>query len=267
MAKRPAKRLEDQIAELEAVVDSLHTCSKCGKPIEPDQAACPHCGAIVGEDMDLPTEASKPRPEPQGAAAPRTKAPPSPEPGASPPPEPVKPPAVPVEAPAAPVAPATSAPEPEPEPSPEPEPQEEAFEPGPQEAETLEPEVLEARKEEEAAAVETRPPVRRERERARPRGKTGPGFSPKLPLVAGGAVLYFVALLAFLPFFGRYVSASTMVLASVIVVAGIVWREAEAPKPPAPRKAVRSDFVCPLCGTEVPPDATKCATCGAEFED
>src|SRR3990170_1378808 len=131
MAKRPAKKLEDQIAELEAVVSSLHTCSRGGKPIEPDQAKCPHCGAIIGEDVEFPTEAPTLRPEPPVAAAPRTGAPPSPEPvPPPPPPKPARPPAAPAPPPAVALeAPAPAKAEPEPSPAPEPESPEESREP------------------------------------------------------------------------------------------------------------------------------------------
>ncbi len=273
MAKPPAK-LDEQIAELEAVVRDLETCAKCGKPLEPDQARCPNCGAIVGEEIELPKLAAKvapaERPAVREAPSPATEAP-----REAPAPEVAAPPAT----KAAPAVPAGVQPPEVPE-----EPAEEEI--------IEEPVVEEAETPAEPAEEEVEAPVPSEEEEAEapseaepeaavhvaPRGE-GPVSRRRPALVVAGVVLYVLGLAGFLPYLGKYMGASVMVIASVVVAAGIAMRGSPAPRaasvPPvaserkpegkAPSRAM--EFVCPLCGTPAPLDAAKCETCGAEFEE
>ena len=181
MADPPAEKLDDQIARLEAVVSEILTCASCGKSLELERAECPHCGAIVGEKIELakksvtalvevpkpvepskeppreiapapspPVESPKPPTEVAPAAEVAAKAEPVPEPKAKPKPEPKpepiqEPEPEPKPAPEAPAPPAAeSKPEPEgtPEPIGEPKPEEET-EPIPEAVAEEEPEVQE----------------------------------------------------------------------------------------------------------------------------
>ncbi len=268
MANPPPKKLEDQIAELEAVVSELRSCAKCGKSLEPDQSKCPSCGTIVGEKIELP---EKPAPR---VEQPKPAAPPKPEPEA-----PAEPPRLPrPEAPAAlAAAPPALAPEPvpaekEPAPGPRPEPEAaEAVEEAAEEPESPPEPVAEEAPPEPEADFEPAAPVRRPR--APPRSEP-PSSAGRYAVLGGGALLYVIGLIGFLPYLGKYAGASIMILAALVVVAGIAWR-GPAGAPRAPRRAPEpgsgkapseTDFVCPLCGSDVEENAVKCRTCGAEFE-
>src|SRR2546428_1590522 len=59
-SKKPRKEVDEHLAELEAVMTELGRCAACGELIEPEGAAtCPHCGTPVGEAVELHEEAEK----------------------------------------------------------------------------------------------------------------------------------------------------------------------------------------------------------------
>ena len=269
MADLPAEKLDEQIARLEAVVSEILTCASCGKALEPDKAACPHCGAIVGEKIELPKKAAQAlaeRAKPAEAPKPPAEAAPVAEPAAKPETttEPKPEPEV----------------EPEPKPEPKPEPETRAAptaEPKPEpEAEAApvaevetEPEVHEeppAEEEVEAAPIRPAKPSPPARVEVVSRDIEEPSSFRRPAVIASGMALYLVGLVAVLPLLGKYVSIAVMVLASVIVAAGVLLRGPEAPRRAGRERRAKLEFVCPLCGTEVPSGATECGTCGAQFE-
>jgi hypothetical protein len=84
--------------------------------------------------------------------------------------------------------------------------------------------------------------------------------------VAAGLVIYVLALFL-LAILGRLVVASFMVVATFLVFAGMRARPGPS-GPAAPGRPTRAmEYVCPLCGTEIPPRASQCPTCGAIFEE
>ncbi len=272
--KNGGKRLEAQIKELAAVVAESNPCGACGKPIGADATTCPHCGTPVGEAAELHEKAEESLMdlEKHLAETAEEPAPKHPEPEA---------PAkgglesaaaivaavqvsepVPAPAPIAPVAPvARIAPEPVPETDAEFEESEELAdfieeieaEVGPGQAEPpTSPKV--------ASAAGT--PTVRAVHRAAPSSRSGRWVAP----VAAGLVVYVLALFL-LALLGRLVVASFMIIGTFLVFAGIRARPVSGAGPRGGPGSRAEDYVCPLCGTELPARATQCPTCGAVFED
>ena len=263
--KKGGRALEEHIAELEAIVGEIATCPACGKTIDPDVSTCPYCGSAVNEVAELNAQAAESL-EDLGKHLDETLEGEPPEP---PPPEPdpseglasaaavadeIDDPEVVESAPH--VAPAAQVFSPEPEFAPEPEPRDlEGF------IASIEAEVgVEAPRPARAAA--SKPAVRTVRRSA----PAPPARSSRwAAAVAGGGVLYLLSLLL-MTLLDRAVVASFMVVGTFLVVAGIGVK----PGPPGasrgtPRTAPSSEYVCPLCGSEIPSNASECSTCGAVF--
>jgi predicted RNA-binding Zn-ribbon protein involved in translation (DUF1610 family) len=269
--KKGGKRLEAQIKELAAVVAESNTCGACGKPIGADATTCPQCGTPVGEAaelhetaeeslMDLEKHLAETAEEP----APKRHEPESPAKGglesaaaivaAVQVSEPV-----PAPAPIAPVA--RIAPEPVPETGAEFEESEEleGF------IEEIEAEVGPGKAELPATpkvASVPRTPTVPAVHRATPSSRSGRWVAP----VAAGLVLYVLGLFL-LALLGRLVVATFMILGTFLVFAGIRARPVSGAGPRGGPGSRAEDYVCPLCGTEIPARATQCPTCGAIFEE
>jgi hypothetical protein len=269
--KKGGKRLEAQIKELAAVVAESNTCGACGKPIGADATTCPQCGTPVGEAAELHEKAEeslmdleKHLAETAEEPAPKRHEPEAPAKGglesaaaivaAVQVSEPV-----PAPAPIAPVA--RIAPEPVPETDAEFEESEEleGF------IEEIEAEVGPGKAELPAtpkAASVPRTPTVPTVHRATPSSRSGRWVAP----VAAGLVLYVLGLFL-LALLGRLVVATFMILGTFLVFAGIRARPVSGAGPRGGPGSRAEDYVCPLCGTEIPARATQCPTCGAIFEE
>lgn len=279
--KRPAKGPADRIKEREEVNAEIHACPACGKPVEPDAATCPHCGTALDESIGLQAQAA----ELLLDLGKHLEAAAEAKPGASPPATPAAPDsasaglgsAADVAATLgqpAPTPPARAGPAPdvaaEPEPAPEPITSvEEGEEAGPEAGESRDLEGFIKEIEAEMGRAPAPAPKSPPHVRAVPREEAARRSTRWVAAVAAGALLYFLALLAFLPLMGKLAGASAMVLGSVLVAVGISLRPGAAS--PSPNRAARAegtpDYVCPLCGTGIPARASECPTCGALFED
>ena len=277
MAKRKSsKSLEVHISELASVVEASHTCAACGKPITADATTCPHCGTPVGEAAELNARAEESLMDLEKQLA-ETAAEPAHE---------TRPPmaaragvglesaaevvaAVEVSRPAPPTSPAAVVAEIAPEPAPEPE--TEVDEPGP-EPEELDGFIAEIEAEvgpgepEPRAAPRASATTRRTTVRAVHTVASASHSSRWVAPVAAGLVLYVLALFL-LALLGRFVVASVMIVGTVLVFSGIRARPAPSAMPEGGRASRVEDYVCPLCGTEIPARATQCPTCGAVFEE
>src|SRR3989475_2543013 len=271
MAKRKSsKPLETHIKELEAAVRELHECAACGKPIAADATTCPHCGTPVGEAAELHEKATEslndlekqladPGPE---ASLPQ---PPAPEPvshgGLESAAEVVAAVEVAESAPASVVQVADIAPEPAP-----------AAEPEPGESEGLEGfiEDIEAEVGPGWGEPATEPPrgatARKAAVRAIPRAAPASRSSRWVAPVSAGFVMYVLSLFL-LAVLGRLLVVSFMVVGTVLVVAGIRARPVARGGPGRGPMPSATEYVCPLCGTEIPARAAQCPTCGAVFEE
>jgi len=273
--KKGVKALDDHIAELEAVVGQITSCPACGWEIDAGVTTCPHCGTPVHEAAELQAKAAESLEnlgkdleastggEPD---APLMTAPPPP------PPEEEEDEGL---ASAAALAESVDGPLGEAPEDVVPEPPKES---DPVEAEALpeatEPEELEgfiagieaevgvepARAKTQAASAASARAVRRApAARASHSGRW-------VAAVAAGAVLYFLAVFL-LALLGKIVAGSFMIVGAVLVVAGINRRPTASRGPPraSGRASAASDYVCPLCGTEISATAAECPTCGAVF--
>jgi len=274
MAKRKSRKaIETQIKEIEAVVREAPNCAACGKPIDADATTCPHCGTPVGEAAELTEKADQSLLELEKHLAETTQeSPPGPsEPGQSPSTEGLESAAAvvaAVEVTALVSTPAAQMGEVVPQPAPEITPE---VEPEAGETENLEGYIAEieaeVRPEVEApgapkqTAVARKPAVRAV-PRTAPRTRSSRWVAP----VAAGFVLYVLALFL-LELLGKLLVVSFMVIGTVLVVAGIRARPVSSAGSRGGPSATAEDYVCPLCGTEIPAKATRCPTCGAVFED
>ena len=271
MAKRKSsKPLETHIKELEAAVAELHECAACGKPIAADATTCPHCGTPVREAAELHEKATESLNDLEKQLA-------EPELGGSPPNPPAPDPTsqgglesaadvvaaveVAESAPARVVQVAEVTPEPAPVPEPETgdseglegfiEDIEAEVGPGWEESATEPPRAATAPK----AAVRAVP-------RAVPASRSSRWVAP----VSAGFVMYALSLFL-LDVLGRLLVVSFMVVGTVLVVAGIRARPVARAGPGRGPMPSATEYVCPLCGTEIPARATQCPTCGAVFEE
>lgn len=279
MAKRKSRKpIETQIKEIEAVVREMPTCAACGEPIDVDASTCPHCGTPVGEAAELTEKADqslldleKHLAETADLSPPRP-----PEPGPAPPTEGLESAAAvvaAVEVTALVSAPAAQMGEVVPQPAPEVTPE---VEPEAEESENLEGYIAEIEAEVRPEGVAPAPPKEtavaqkpavRAVPRAAPRGAARPRSSRWVAPVAAGLVLYVLALFL-LDLLGKLLVVSFMVIGTVLVLAGIRARPvASARSRGGGPSALAEEYVCPLCGTEIPAKATQCPTCGAVFED
>jgi len=274
MAKRKSRKpIETQIKEIEAVVREMPTCAACGKPIDVDASTCPHCGTPVREAAELTEKADQSLLDLEKHLAESTEESPprSADPGPAPSTGGLESAAdvvAAVEVTALVSAPAAQMGEVIPEPAPEVTP---PVEPEEDESENLEGYIAEieaeVRPEAEAppapwsTAVAQKPAVR-----AVPRTATRTRSSRWVAPVAAGFILYVLALLL-LDLLGKLLVVSFMVIGTVLFVAGIRARPVSSAGSRSGLSAKAEDYICPLCGTEIPAKATQCPTCGAVFED
>jgi len=269
--KKGGKRLEAQIKELAAVVAESNTCGACGKPIGVDATTCPHCGTPVGEAAELHEKAEESLMDLEKHLAETAEEPAPKRPGPEAPAkgglesaativaalqvsEPVP-------------APARTAPVAEiaPEPVPDTEAEVEESEELEDFIEEIEAEVGPGEAEPPATpkvASVARTPTVRAVHPAAPSSRSGRWVAP----VAAGLVVYVLALFL-LALLGRLVVASFMIIGTFLVFAGIRARPVSGARPRGDPGSRAEDYVCPLCGTEIPARATQCPTCGAVFEE
>jgi predicted RNA-binding Zn-ribbon protein involved in translation (DUF1610 family) len=271
MAKRkPSKPLETHIKELEAAVRELHDCAACGNPIAADATTCPHCGTPVREAVELREKATESLNDLERQLAETGPEPPPPTSLSSESPprrglESVADVVAAVEVPRSAPAPDVQIAEVVPEPAPEVAPEGEESEnlegfiagieaevgPGGEEPATARPPVAAAQK----ATVRAVP-------RAAPAARSNRWVAP----ASTGLVIYVLSLFL-LAILDRLVVVSFMLIATVLVLAGIRARPVAAAGPGRGPPPSATEYVCPLCGTEIPARATQCPTCGAVFEE
>ena len=274
--KKSSKPLTTEIKEVAAAVEAFQACAACGKPMAADLTTCPNCGTPVGEAAELTEMAEESLMELEKHLAETALVS---MPNA---PEPERPSNAGLES-AAEVEAAVEAPAPAPTHAPAPIPRvadipEAVVEP-PEELEVEEEEELGGFIDETEAEVErgepepqrstaTRdaPASRKPMVRAVHKPATASRSSRWVAPVAAGLVIYVLALFL-LALLGRVVVASSLIVATVLVFAGLRAR----PSPPGAAGPVGSsrlmEYVCPLCGTEIAPRSSQCPTCGAVFED
>lgn len=234
----PEDTLRETMEELaRAISESPRTCPSCGQAVPDDVTTCPSCGAA------LPPERAEPPPPP-------------------PPEEPLTEAETPTAAPTVEVVP----PQPEAPPAP-------AQPPAPEE---LAPPLADAPPVEPPPLVETT--VQREEPVAAPQAQAEPAAVKRVTVtpsrgrlwapVAVGAIAYLVAIPGL--FSGRLTTipaAVLMFLGAAAVAAGVGLFAASGRTVELAAPAVVTEYVCPLCGTDVAPDATVCPTCGARLTD
>ena len=272
--KKGAKPLETHIKELESVVRELHSCAACGKEMGADATTCPHCGTPVGEAAELHEKAEESLIDLEKHLAETTEEPPPKEAASEPsttgglesaaavvaavevsalPPSPSVP-TLPT-----PGAEITSGSVQELEPEAEESKDLEGF------IEEIEAEVGPGEAHPTAGAREITAP-RKPAVRAVHRTVPTPRSTRWVAPIAAGLVLYVLALFL-LSLLGRFLVASFMVVGTFLVFAGIAARPVSTAGPGAGTVSTTEEYVCPLCGTEIPARATQCPTCGAIFED
>ncbi len=275
MAKRkPSKSLKAEITELAAVVEESQTCAACGKAMKADAATCPHCGTPAREGEELHEKAEESLMDLEKHLA---------DTGDAPAPEgPIhEPPAKLGLVSAADVVAAVEAPEPAPDRGPVPAPVVQAIvevvpEPSP-EVEVGQEQELEGFIEDIEAEVgpgereprnapKAGPAVRKSTVRAVHTTATASRSSRWVAPVAAGLVIYVLALFL-IALLGRFVVASFMIVGTFLVFAGIRARPGPSEGGRVGGPARMMEYVCPLCGTEIPARASQCPTCGAVFEE
>lgn len=274
--KKSSKPLTTEIKEIAAAVRESQACVACGKSMKADATTCPFCGTPVGEALELTEQADqslmeleKHLAETSLVSVPKVA-------------EPEKPANAGLES-AAEVEAAVEAPplprNPAPDPTPMVEDIPETIVEPPQDLEVDEDEELGGFIEEIEAevgpgepetqpsnAVREAPAGRKPTVRAVHKPTTSSRSSRWVAPVAAGLVIYVIAVFL-LALLGRVVVASFLIVATVLVFAGLRSR----PSPPGaalPGGSARLlEYVCPLCGTEIAPRTGQCPTCGAVFED
>ena len=271
--KRSSKPLKTEIKEVAAAVEASQACAACGKPMAADLTTCPNCGTPVGEAAELTEMAEESLMELEKHLAETALVSMPNAPDAERPSNAGLESAAEVEA-------AVEAPTPARAPAPIPMVADvpEATVESPQELEVEEEELggfIEDIEEEvgpgepepqRSTATREAPASRKPMVRAVHKPATASRSSRWVAPVAAGLVIYVLALFL-LALLGRVVVASSLIVATVLVFAGLRAR----PSPPGAAGPVGSsrlmEYVCPLCGTEIAPRSSQCPTCGAVFED
>ena len=264
MSKKKSKKgIDEHIAELEEVMSELRKCAACGKPIEPEgSATCPHCGTPLAEAAELSDKAEASLSDLEKQLA-ETASQPTPV-LAPEPPKPALAPAGESRGPGKPPEPPAPADEAAPRVVVEPVPEAGESRDLEKFIEKIEAQAGSGTAVREGPTPGAHPVAKTRRTRSRPRPAREPSFW--IAAIAAGGVLYILALFL-IALLGRFLVASFMVVATALVGAGIRAKPFTVTKP-AGKAAGKpaDDFVCPLCGTGVPSEATHCPTCGAIFE-